>query len=240
MQQQYQSNKLTIVEDMLWKYISPDLFISGSELINFDSQFICYTLIEFNQEGQEITQSIDTFKTIVLFENFYSIPLGLLSALKTMMKGEQAFFEISEVYALTQKEIDIYTDNMIPLKMQKKLYWLLKIENVFEYKDIHNFNQQQLEFYIEDVRKYAGMIFQKQHYIQAISIYQLISRLKMQDKNQEFWKKISKEISKSFSNRAVCYIKLKEWCMADQMCDEALNFDNENEKGRVSKVKQHQ
>ena len=65
----------------------------------------------------------------------------------------------------------------------------------------------------------------------------MISRLKHQVNKIDFCKKILKEISKSFSNRAVCHIKLKEWGMADQMCDEAINYDNENEKGRASKVK---
>ncbi|CAD8176873.1 unnamed protein product [Paramecium pentaurelia] len=238
MQSIHQSHKQTIIEDMLWKYHSSDLEIQGLGSINFDSEFICYTFTEFDEEGQQITQQTDTFRTVVLFENSNSIPLALSSALRTMLKGEQAFFEVSEVYALTQKEIDVYIDNMIPLKMQKRQYWLINIERTFVYQEIDSLNQLQIEQYIDEVRKYAGMIFQKQNYIPAISIYQLISRIKVEDQQQEYKKKILKEISKSYSNRAVCHIKLKEWGMADQMCDEALSFDNENEKGRASEVKQ--
>ncbi|CAD8145083.1 unnamed protein product [Paramecium octaurelia] len=237
MQSFSQSHKHTIIDDMLWKYTSPDLFIQGSEPINFDSHFICYSFTEFDEEAHQITQQTDTLRTVVLFENSNSIPLALSSALRTMLKGEQAFFELSQVYALTQKEIDIHIDNLTPLKMQKKQYWLIKIENSFEYQGINSLNQQQIEQYIEEVRKYAGSIFQQSHYRSAISIYELIGRIKAEDTQREYSKKILKEISKSFSNRAVCYIKLKEWGMADQMCDEALSFDNENEKGRPSESK---
>ncbi|CAK64816.1 unnamed protein product (macronuclear) [Paramecium tetraurelia] len=234
MQSLSQSHKHAIIEDMLWKYSSPDLFIQGSEPIDFDSHFICYSFTEFDQEAQQITQQTDTLRTVVLFENSNSIPLALSSALRTMLKGEQAFFELSEVYALTQKEIDCLMEDLTPLKMQRRQYWLIKIENSFEYLGINSLNQQQIEQYIEEVRKYAGSIFQQSNYRSAISIYELIGRIKV----GEHSKKILKEISKSFSNRAVCYIKLKEWGMADQMCDEAFSFDNENEKGRASEVKQ--
>ncbi|CAD8184926.1 unnamed protein product [Paramecium octaurelia] len=248
--------KIVIHDGLLWKYQDTQFSRPPISQYNPESCKISYTIKEYSIQGKLLNKDYKNIRKIQLKHDRKSY-FGLHLSLNSMGNKEVAVFEVnpnlrkSIIQLDTENECpDIPIINFIENKYRQIIdqpqIWIIEVHDVEEIEENDKLTLEEREQKVKQLKPQATQLFKEQKYKEAIQIYRTIQskigQIPKALKNtmtQEQKTFFQIELSRVYSNQAICYLQMNEYAQAIDASKLAINEWDQNFKAYCIQAKVH-
>ncbi|CAK95121.1 unnamed protein product (macronuclear) [Paramecium tetraurelia] len=248
--------KNSIHDNLLWKYQDTQFSRPAESQYNPESCKISYTIKEYSIQGKLLNKDYKNIRKIQLKHDRKSY-FGLHLCLESMGNKEVSVFEVNPILrkSIIQLEAenerpDIPIINFIENKYRNIIdqpqIWIIEVHDIEEIEDNEKLTLEEREQKVKQLKSQATQLFKEQKYKEAIQVYKnihsKIGQIPKALKNtmtQEQKTFFQVELSRVYSNQAICHLQLKEYAKAIETSKQAMNDWDQNFKAYFIYAKAH-
>ncbi|CAD8199727.1 unnamed protein product [Paramecium pentaurelia] len=248
--------KIVIHEGLLWKYLDTPYSIPPLSQYNPETCKISYTIKEYSIQGKLLNKDYKNIRKIQLKHDKKS-SFGLHLCLNQMGNKEVAVFEVnpnlrkSIIQLETENECqDIPIIQFIESKYRNILdqpqIWIIEVHDIEEMEDNEKLTLEERQQRVKQLKPQAGQLFKEKKFQEAIQVYKTLYakigqipkalKNKMTQEQKTFFQI---ELSRVFSNQAICYLQLQDYTKAIETSKQAMNEWDQNFKAYFIYAKAH-